>query len=143
MWAQVEGSDGEVESGSDDTEFAGFDMGAWVTQDLSVALLGIQQEMSVQSDIMRQMLQVSMAQLDILWVGSNDLSSQAEALCQIGSGLSVVRTQEAWSRSTRLQELESWGCALAAKEKLQGPSGSGKSWSWAQSRVQMKCQMRL
>ena len=34
--ARVE--DGEVESGSDDTEFARFDMGARVTQDLSVML---------------------------------------------------------------------------------------------------------
>jgi len=85
-WAQVEGLDGEVESGLDDTEFARFDMGAWVTQDLSVMLLGIRQEMSVQSDIMQQMLQVSMAQLDILRVSSNNLSLQAEALCQIGSG---------------------------------------------------------
>jgi len=51
-----------------------FDMGAQVTQDLSVTLLRIWQEMSVQLDIMRQMLQVSMAQLDILWVSSNDLS---------------------------------------------------------------------
>ena len=77
----------------------------------------------MQSEIMRQMLQVSMAQLDILWVSSNDLASQAEALCQIGSGLLVVRTQEAQLRSTRLWELELQGRALAAKEKLQGPSG--------------------
>ena len=101
-------------------------MGAWVTQDLLVALLGIWQEMSVHSEIMWQMLQVSMVLLDILWVGGNDLASQAEALCQIRSGLSVVRTQEARSRSTRLWELESWGHALAAKEKSQGPSGSGE-----------------
>ena len=33
---------------------------------------------------------------------------------------------EAQSRSTRLRELESWGHALAAKEKSQGPSGSGE-----------------
>ena len=125
-WARVEGLDGEVESGSDDTEFAGFNMGARVTQDLLVALLGIWQEMSMQLDIMWQMLQVSMVQLDILWVGSNDLSSQAKALCQIGSGLSVVRTWEAQSRLTRLQELESRGRALAAKEKSQGLSGSGE-----------------
>jgi len=101
-----------------------FDMGAQVTQDLSVTLLRIWQEMSVQLDITRQMLQVSMAQLDILWVSSSDLSSQAEALCRIRSGLSVVRTREARSRSTRLWELESWGHALAVKEKSQGPSGS-------------------
>ena len=80
----------------------------------------------MQSDIMWQMLQVSMAQLDILWVGSNDLLSQAEVLCWIGSGLSVVRTQEARSRSTRLRELESRGRALAVKEKSPGPSGSGE-----------------
>jgi len=49
----------------DDTEFAGFDMGARVTQDLLVTLLGIWQEMSVQLEIMWQMLQVSMVQLDI------------------------------------------------------------------------------
>src|SRR5882724_614545 len=125
-WAQVEGSDGEVELGLDDTEFSGFDMGVRVTQDLSVTLLRIWQEMSVQSEIMWQMLQVSMAQLDILQVSGNDLASQAKALCQIGSGLSVVRTQEAQSRSTRLWELELWGCALVAKEKLQGLSGSGE-----------------
>jgi len=125
-WARVEGSDGEVESGSDDTKFAGFNMGAQVTQDLSVTLLGIWQEMSVQLEIMRQMLQASMVQLDILWVGSNDLASQAEVLCRIGSGLSVVRTWEARLRSTRLHKLESQGHALVAKEKLQGPSGSGE-----------------
>jgi len=110
----------------DDTKFVGFDMGAWVTQDLSVALLGIRQEMSVQLEIMQQMLQVSMAQLDILQVSGNNLSSQAEVLYLIRSGLSVVRTQEAGSRLTRLRELELWGRALAAKEKSQGPSGSGE-----------------
>ena len=67
-WAQVDGSDGEVELGSDDTNFAGFDMGVCVTQDLSVMLLRIWQEMSVQSEIMWQMLQVSMAQLYVLQV---------------------------------------------------------------------------
>ena len=67
-----------------------------------------------------------MAQLDILRVGSNDLSSQAKALCQIGSGLSVVRTQEAQLRLTRLWELELQGHALVAKEKSQGLSGSGE-----------------
>ena len=101
-------------------------MGAQVTQDLSVVLLRTWQEMSVQSEIMWQLLQVSMVQLDILRVRGNDLSLQAKTLCQIGSGLSVVRTQEAWSRSTRLQELESRGHALVAKEKSQGPSGSGE-----------------
>jgi len=30
-WARVDGSDGEVELGSDDTDFIGLDMGAWVT----------------------------------------------------------------------------------------------------------------
>jgi len=101
-------------------------MGAWVTQDLSVALLGIWQEMSMQSEIMWQMLQVSMAQLDVLRVSGNDLASQAEALCQIRSGLSVVRTQEARSRSARLWEMESRGHALEAMEKSQGTSGRGE-----------------
>ena len=50
--------------GSDDTEFVGFDMGARVTQDLSVTLLRIWQEMSVQWDTMRQMLQVSKSDLN-------------------------------------------------------------------------------
>jgi len=81
--ARVEGSDGEVESGLDDTEFAGFDMGARVTQDLSVTLLGIRQEMSMQSDIMRQMLQVSMVQLEVQRVGGINLASQVEAVCQV------------------------------------------------------------
>jgi len=72
------------------------------------------------------MLQVSMAHLDILRVGSNDLASQAEVVCWIGSGLSVVRTQEAQSRLARLWELESRGHALVAKEKSQGLSGSGE-----------------
>ena len=90
--AQVDGSDREVELGSDDTKFVRFNMGVQVTQDLSVALLGIWKEMSVQLEIMRQMLQVSMAQLDVLQVGGNNLASQAEALCWIGSGLLVVRT---------------------------------------------------
>src|SRR5882724_2054879 len=89
-------------------------------------LLRIRKEMSMQSEIMWQMLQVSMVQLDILRVSGDDLASQAEVLCQIGSGLSIVRTQEAQSRSTRLWELESWGHSLVAKEKSQGPSGSGE-----------------
>ena len=55
--AWVDGSDGEVDSRSDDTKFVGFDMGVQVTQDLLVALLRIHQEMSVQSEIMQQMLQ--------------------------------------------------------------------------------------
>ena len=62
--------------GLDNTKFAGFDMGAWVTHDLLVMLLGIHQEMCMQSEIMWQMLQVSMVQLDILQVGSNDLVSK-------------------------------------------------------------------
>ena len=66
--ARVDGLDREVESGSDYTNFAGFDMGVCVTQDLSVMLLRIWQEMSVQSEIMWQMLQVSMAQLYVLQV---------------------------------------------------------------------------
>ena len=90
--ARVEGSDGEVELGSDDTNFIGFDMGLWVTQDLSAMLLSIRQEMSMQLEIMWQMLQVSMVQLDVLWFWGVDLVSQEEAMCQIGSGLSVVRT---------------------------------------------------
>jgi len=61
---------GRFELWSDNTNFVGFDMGVWVTQDLLVDWLGIHQEMSVQSEIMRKMLQVSMVQLDILWVGS-------------------------------------------------------------------------
>jgi len=56
-----------------------------------------------------------MVQLDILRVGGNDLVLQAEALYQIGSGVLVVRTQEAQSRLARLQELESRGHALVAK----------------------------
>jgi len=39
--AQVEGLDREVELGSEDTNFAGFNMGAWVTQDLSVLTFSI------------------------------------------------------------------------------------------------------
>ena len=112
--------------GSDNAKFTGFDMGAWVTQDLLVTLLGICQDMSAQSEIMWQMLQVSMAQLDVLRVSGNDLTSQAEALCQIRSGLSVVRTQEARLRSARLQEMELRGCALEAMEKSQGLSRSGE-----------------
>jgi len=57
--------------------------------DLSVVLLRIWQEMSMQSEIMWQMVQVSMAQLESLQVISNDLALQAEALCWIGSGLLV------------------------------------------------------
>ena len=79
----------------------------------------------MQLEIMWQILQVSMAQLDIPWVSSNDLVSQAKALCQIRSVLLVVRTQEARSRSTGLQELELRGHALVVTEKLQGLSGSG------------------
>ena len=46
--AWVEGSEVEAESGSGDSEAGGVDMGAWVTQDLSVVLLGIWQEMAEQ-----------------------------------------------------------------------------------------------
>src|SRR5882724_10989645 len=71
--ARVKGLDGEVDLGLDDTNFTGFDMGVWVTQDLSVVLLGIRQEMTMQLEIMWQMLQVSMAQLEVLGVGGVDL----------------------------------------------------------------------
>ena len=81
--AQVEGSDVEVKSGMEDSEFTGFDMGAWVTQDLSAVLLGIQQEMTMQSEIMRQMVQVSIVQLKVLQVRGVDLASQA----YVGSGV--------------------------------------------------------
>ena len=86
----------------------------------------------MQSEVIWQMLQVSMAQLDILQVSGNDLASQAEALCQIGSGLLVVKTQEARSRSTRLWELELRGRALVAKEKSRVRVGVEKSQSQAQ-----------
>jgi len=121
--ALIEGSDGEVELGSEDTDFEGL---TWVTQDLSVTLLGIQQGMSMQLEIMWKMLQVSMVQLDVLQVRGVDLASQAEAVCQVRSGLSAVRTQEARSRSARLWEMESRNHALEAMERSQGPSGSGE-----------------
>jgi len=38
---QVKGSEVEAELGSGDSEFEGLNMGAWVTQDLSVPLLSI------------------------------------------------------------------------------------------------------
>jgi len=60
-------------------------MGAQVTQDLSVALLRIRKEMSVQLDIMQQMLQVSMAQLDMLQVRVNDLDCRWRQF--VGSGV--------------------------------------------------------
>ena len=78
-------------------------MGAQVTQHLTVALLGIQQEMAKQSEIMWQILQVSMVQLEVTRVGGINLESQVEAICQIRSGLVVVRTQEARLRSVRVQ----------------------------------------
>jgi len=112
--------------GSDDSDFTGFDMGAWVTQDLMVALLSIQQEMTVQLEIMWQMLQLSMVQLKFLRVGGVDLASQVEAICWVGSGQSVVRTREARLRLARVQEMELRGCALEALEQSQGPSGSGE-----------------
>jgi len=90
--AQVKGSEVEAESGSGDSEAEGLNMGAWVTQDLLVALLGIWQEIAKQSEIMWQMLQVAMAQLEVMRVGGIDLASQAEAVYQIRSGVSVVRT---------------------------------------------------
>jgi len=77
----VEGSEVEVDLGSGDNEVEGLDIGAWVTQDLSVVLLGIQQEMAKQSEIMWQMLQVSMAQLEVMRVGRIDLVSHREAMC--------------------------------------------------------------
>ena len=62
-------------------------MGAQVTQDLLVELLGIWQEMAKQLEIMQQMLQVAMVQLEVMRVGGIDLVSQAEAMCQIRSGV--------------------------------------------------------
>jgi len=97
----------------------------------------------VQSEIMRQMLQVSMAQLDILWVSSNDLALQAEALCWIRIGLLVVRSQEARLRLTRLWELELQGRALVAKEKFQGPSGSGAKLELGPIEGPSECQRKL
>ena len=84
--ARVKGLEVEAESGSGKSKFKGFDMGSWVTQDLSVVLLGIQQEMAEQSKIMWQMLQVFMAQLEVMRVSGIDLASQAEAVCHIRSG---------------------------------------------------------
>jgi len=132
-----------VELGSEDSDFLGVDLGLRVTQDLSLTLIGIWKEMSIQLDIMQQMLQVSMAQLKVLWVRGVDLVSQAEAVCQVRSGQSVVRTQEARSRSERLQEMELRGCAIEALEQSQGLSGSGEIQNQAQSRVQVKGQKIL
>ena len=75
---------------------------------------------------MWQMLQVSMAQLGVIRVRGIDLVSQAEAVCRIRSGISVVRTQEARSRSVRLWEMELRGHGLEALERSQGPSCGGK-----------------
>ena len=74
---------------------------------------------------MQQMLQVSMVQL-VMRVRGINLASQEELVCQIRSGLVVVRTQEARSRSARVQEMELRGHALEALEKSQGLSGSGE-----------------
>src|SRR5882724_3854388 len=87
----VEGLEVEAELGSGDSEFEGLDMGAWVTPDLLVALLGIWQELAKQLEIMQQMLQVSMVQLEVMRVGGINLVSQAEAVCWIRSGVSVMR----------------------------------------------------
>jgi len=124
--AHIKGSDVEVDLGSESSDLVEIDLGSGVTQDLLVMLLGIWQEMSVQSEIMRQMLQVSMVQLEVLWVRGVDLASQAEAVCRVRSGQSVVRTQEARLRLMRLWEMELRGCALEAMEKSQDPSGSGE-----------------
>ena len=129
--------------GSDNSDFIGFNMGVQVTQDLSVMLLGIEQEMAMQLEIMWQMLQVSMGQLEVLWVRGVEFGSQVEAVCQVGSGQLVVRTQEARLRSVRVQEMELRGCALEALEQSQGPSGSREKPESGQSRVQVKFQRTL
>jgi len=67
--ARIEGLDVEMELGSEDSNLVGVDLGMQVTQDLSIVILGIWQEMSMQSEIMWQMLQVSMAQLKVLGLG--------------------------------------------------------------------------
>ena len=77
-------------------------------------------------EIMWQMLQVAMVQLMVMRVSRIDLVSQVEAVCQIGSGVSVVRTQEARSRSARVWEMELRGHALEALEKSQGPNCGGE-----------------
>ena len=74
---QVEGSEFEAELGSGDSEAEGNDMGVQVTQDLSMALLGIWQEMAEQLELMWQMLQVAMAQLEVTRVRGVNLESQA------------------------------------------------------------------
>ena len=71
--AQVEGLEVEAKSGSGDSEAEGLNMGVWVTQDLLVALLGIRKEMAKHSEIMWQMLQVSMVQLEVMRVRGIDL----------------------------------------------------------------------
>jgi len=53
---------------------------------LSVVLLRIWQEMSVQSEIMRQMLQVSMVQLDILRVGATTWCCKLKHYIRSGVG---------------------------------------------------------
>jgi len=78
--ARVNGSDGEVELGLDNTKFSGFDMGVQVTQDLSVALLGIQRRCPCSQRLCGRCCR-SHGTLDILQVGSNNLVLQAEALC--------------------------------------------------------------
>src|SRR5882724_1064507 len=82
--------------------------------------------MAEQLEIMWQMLQVAMVQLEVTRVGGINLVSQAEAMCWIRSGVSVVRTQEARSRSVRVWEMELRGHALEALERSQGPNCGGE-----------------
>jgi len=57
-----------------------------------MALLRIRKEMAKQLKIMWQMLKVAMAQLEVMRVRGIDLASQVEAMCQVRSGVLVVRT---------------------------------------------------
>ena len=47
-------------------------------------------------------------------------------MCQIGSGVLVVRTREARLRLARVWEMESRGHSLEELERSQGPSRTGE-----------------
>ena len=122
---QVKESEAEAKLGSGNSD-SWVNLGMWIMQDLLLAPLGVHKEMAILLALMHQMLQVSMMQLEVSCISSMDLGAQAEVICNIGWGTSVVRACGARLKSAHAREPEHRGRALEELEKYQGPSGTGE-----------------
>jgi len=76
---------------------------------LSIVLLGVHEEVAMQLELMWKILQVSIAQLEMLCICSVDLGAHAEVICNIDQGTLVWRTQEARLKLAHARELEHRG----------------------------------